>query len=160
MDSIQEVCLNCCWTVKPVGNGIGCMHKNVFYLHLILYFWVFALSVGVFNGFVYVLNACYKFWANWPTKKGFYIYFKYFENKYYFKLHKITHFIKWRFYHYPGVRGMTEKGYHSRIYKPQIWHPLKLECELNHASRFPTLGVTKFNAKKTFWRRNSQEKWL
>ena len=57
-------------------------------------FWVFALSVGVFNYFIYVLNVYFKFWVGRPTKTRFYTYFKYFENNNYFKLHKITRFIK------------------------------------------------------------------
>ena len=83
------------------------MCENVNYLHLILSFWVFTSSVGDFNYFIYILNICFKFWACQPTKNRFYTHFEYFENNNYFKLHKITCFIKWHFCNYPRVRGVT-----------------------------------------------------
>ena len=43
-----------------------------------------ALFVSVFDCFFNALNVCFKFWVDQPTKKRFYIYFKYFENKNYF----------------------------------------------------------------------------
>ena len=83
------------WYVNLDLKGIACMHENVFYLHLILWFSVYALFVGIlFNYFIYFLNVCFKFWADHPSKKRFYTYFKYFESENYFKLHKITSFIK------------------------------------------------------------------
>ena len=56
------------WTVTLICNGIGCMCDNVNCLHLILWFWVFALSVDIFNSFIDILNACFKLWAGQPTK--------------------------------------------------------------------------------------------
>ena len=108
------------------------MYENVFYLHLLLYFWVFTLFVNVFNYFIICFKYCFKFWVDQSTKKRFYTYFKYFGNKNYFKLYKITHFLKWHFCYYPKVRGVIKKkGIRAWFSNLKIQHLLKLECELN-----------------------------
>ena len=43
----------------------------------------------------------------------------------------------------PKVQGMTEKEYQSTVSKPQNVTPPRTGCELNHASKFQTLSVTK-----------------
>ena len=70
------------------------MCENVFYLHLILYSWVFASSVGDFNYFIYVLNVGLNFGSADQIKGSFTFILSLLKNKNYFKLHKITHFIK------------------------------------------------------------------
>ena len=127
-------------------NDIGCICENVFYLHLILYFWVFASSVGVlFNHFIYVLIVCFKFWTSRPTKIGFYTYFEYLKNNNCFKLYKITLFIRWHFCHYPGVRGII-------IIVFQVWVRILLRTILSfqaiHGTNLQKIEMSRSNFVK------------
>ena len=60
----------------------------------------------------------------------------------------------------PRVRGMTEKGYQSTIFKPRNATPPRTECELNHVSKCQALSTTKSKAKRAFLKGNSQDKLL
>ena len=84
---------------------------------------MFALSISVLivlHVLIFVLNSG----SAGQPKRNFTL-FKYFENKIIFKLHKIIHFIKWYFCHYPRVRDMIEKSYQSIVFKPQNVTPIK-----------------------------------
>ena len=59
-----------------------------------------------------------------------------------------------------GSGHERKKGIRARFSNLRMRHPLKLEYELNHASRLPTSGVTKFNTKRVCLDGNSQEKCL
>ena len=88
---IQEVCLNFCQTVNR-NMTWHLMHVGEC---ILLTFNTLVLDVRIicgyfFNLFTYVLNVCFKFWISRLTKKGFYTYFKYFENNNCFKIYKIT----------------------------------------------------------------------
>ena len=50
----------------------------------------------------------------------------------------------------PWFRSVIEKEYQSTIFKAQNPRPVIIEYELDHASKLPTLGVTKSNTKMTF----------
>ena len=58
----------------------------------------------------------------------------------------------------PWVWGMTKKGIRAQFLNLGMRHPLKSKYELNHASKLPTLGVTKSNAKKVYLEGNSRDK--
>ena len=83
----------------------ACMRIYLFTFNIL--FLSICIICGCFNYFIYILNVCFKFWAGQPTIKWFYIYFKYFTKKNYFKLYKIICFIKSHFCHYSWVRGVT-----------------------------------------------------
>ena len=115
VDSIQEDLFTHLLDCKPwFDMALDACMIMYFSLHLILCFWVFALSGSVLSCFIHVLNVCFKFWVGQSTKKWFYPYFNKFENKNCFKLHKIPGFIKWYFCHYvPRSSGLDNYSFWS-----------------------------------------------
>ena len=53
----------------------------------------------------------------------------------------------------PRVQGMTKNGYQRTIFKSQNVTPI-VECELNHASLSPIVGVTNLKPREPYWKEN------
>ena len=85
-----------------------------------------------------------------------YLYFKYFGKYFDIAVNKMIY--KLTLLHYPGIWGVTKKGYHNIVFKYWTATPPRTECELNHASKCQTLSATKSKAKRAFLEGNSWER--
>ena len=126
----------------------ACMAKYVVYiLYSILY--VFVYSVGGF--WLFYPRFKYQFLKLGLTSrpKWFYTYFKYFELEIVLKVikpHDLQNDISVTT---PGSGHDKKKGIRALFSNLGMRHLFKPECELNHALRLSTLGVTKSKAKRT-----------